>query len=107
MFQSTISGTFFLLIALFLGPALIIAGFQMLAGQKVRLPSVIKPLGKTVLALADLLVETADVVAKMVAERCPTKYAYLQPIVKQAVKLAILAAAVWTAFAFLCVLADR
>lgn len=107
MLQSAISGLFFLLIALFLGPALVIAGFQMLSGQKVRLPSVIKPLVRVVFALAALLVETAGVVANMVAEQCPTKYAHLQPIVKPVVKFAILAAIAWMMVTFLLVLADR
>lgn len=107
MFQSAISGFLFLLIAVFLGPALIVAGFQMLNGQKIRLPSVMKPLAKTVFALAALLVETANVVANMVAEIWPTKYACLRPIVKPAVKFVIFAAIAWMVVNFLFVLADR
>lgn len=107
MLQSIVSGFFFLLIGLFCGPALIIAGFQLLRGQKVRLPSVIKPLGRTVLALAALLVATAEVVANLVAEKWPTKYACLRPIVRPAVKFGIFAATVWMVVNFLLVLADR
>lgn len=107
MFQSIISGFFFLLIGLFCGPALIIAGFQLLSGQKMRLSSVIKPLGKTVSALAAVLVETAEVVANLVAENWPTKYACLRPIVKPAVKFGIFAAIVWMVVNFLLVLAER
>ncbi len=91
MFQSIISGFLFLCISIFVGPALLIAGFQIMQGQKVRLPSMAKPLAKTLFALAEMVVETSGVVANMVAERLPPRYAYLLPAARLLVKLAIVA----------------
>lgn len=106
MHTSIISGFFFLVFAVCLGPALLIAGHQMLMGQKVRLPSVVKPLSKMLLALASLLFATAGVVANMVAEKLPPKYAHLQPIVRPVVKFAIAVTFVWIAVTSLLSFAD-
>ncbi len=107
MLTSIISGFFFLIIAVYLGPALLIAGHQMLMGQKVRLPSVVKPLNKMLVALFSMLVETAAVVANMVAEKLPPKYQHLRPIVRPVVKFAIVVTVIWIAVAFLLSFADR
>ncbi len=106
MLTSIISGFFFLVFAVFLGPALLIAGHQMLIGQKVRLPSVVKPLTKMLLALASLLFATAGVVANMVAEKLPPKYAHWQPIARPVVKFAIAVMIVWIAVTSLLSFAD-
>lgn len=107
MYTSIISGLFFLLFTVFLGPAILIAGHQLLNGQKVRLPSVVKPLSKALSALAILLLETAGVVANMVAQRLPPKYAHLRPIARPVVKLVILFTIIWMAVTSLLSFADR
>lgn len=107
MLTSIISGFFFLLFAVCLGPAMLIAGYQMLMGQKVRLPSVVKPLSKMLVALTSSLFATAGVVANMVAERLPPKYAHLQPIARPVVKFVIAVTIVWLAVTSLLSFADR
>ena len=107
MHTSIISGFLFLFITVFLGPALLIAGHQILSGQKVRLPSVMKPLGKALFTLLALLVETATVVANMVAEKLPHKYVHLRPIVRPAVKFGIILTIMWMFVDFLFSFTDR
>ncbi len=107
MYTSIISGLFFLFFTAFLGPAILIAGHQLLNGQKVRLPSVVKPLSKALSAIAILLIETAGVVANVVAQRLPPKYAHLRPIVRPAVKLVILVMILLMTITFLLSFADR
>ena len=66
-----------------------------------------KPLGKTVFALAQLLVETVNVVANMVAERCPARYKQWQPIIKPAVAFVLIGTVAWMVLKFLLSLVDR
>ena len=107
MFESTISGIVFFLIAVFFGPALIMAGFQMMGGQKVHLASLLKPFIKVICMLGEMVWETAEVVANMVAENLPKKYAPCKPLVAAAVKLAIVGILVWIVVTFLGKLAVR
>lgn len=107
MFQSAVSGIVFFLIAVFLGPALLMAAFQIMSGQKVRLPSLVKPLGHIVFSIGALAWETGEVVALMVADCLPEKYARFKPLAGPSVKFAIVCALVWIASNLLFTLADR
>ena len=107
MFQTAVSAIVFFLMAVFLGPALLVAAFQLMRGQKVRLPSLVKPLTNVVFTLGALVWETSEVVACMVAERLPEKYARFKPLAGLAVKVAIVCTLIWIAVTLLWTLADR
>lgn len=107
MFQSTVSGIIFVLIAVFLGPALIAAAFQLMSGQKVRLPSLVKPVGKALGTLAAMLWETSGVVANMVADGMPDKYAHLRPFAGPVTRMAIVCLVVWMLGTFLIAMEGR
>ncbi len=107
MLTSAISGFVLFVIAVCVGPALLIAGWQTLNGERVRLPSVVKPLMQSLSMLAVMLLETAEVVANMVAEKCPPKHAHWRPAIRPAVKLAIIGTIVWLLGQFLLSRADR
>lgn len=107
MFQGEISGLLLLLIAVFLGPALIMAGFQTMAGQRVRLPSPVKPLCKAIFAFAEIVLELAGVVASVVAESLPEKYQHMATLIRLLVRFAIVFAAILVSMNFLPSLAGK
>lgn len=107
MFQTEISGIVFFLIAIFFGPALLMAGFQTMCGQKVRFPSLVKPLMKLFTALAQMVFEMAGVVASVVADKLPPKYAHLKPFARPVVQIAIICLIVWFVLAFFRSMAGR
>lgn len=107
MFQTEISGLVFFFIAIFFGPALIIAGFQTMTGQKVRFASLVKPLMKVFITFAQMLFEMADVVASVVADKLPPKYAHLKPFARPIVQIAIICLIVWFVLAFFRSMAGR
>lgn len=107
MFQSEIAGIVFFLVAVFFAPALLMAGFQTMAGQKVRFPSLVKPLCKAFAVFASLVLELAGVVASAVAELLPKKYERLQPFVRPVVKVGIICTIVWFLLAFVRSMAGK
>jgi len=76
MLETLFSHFVFLLCCLFAGPFIIIAGFQILQGQRVKLPSVGKVVLKTGEQIATVLFDIAEMVAQLVASRLPPKYAH-------------------------------
>lgn len=107
MFLSELSGVLIFLITVFFGPALILAGFQTMSGQKFRIPSIVKPLAKTFIGFVEILSEVADLVASVVAEKLPDRHAHLQPLVRLAVRGAIIGAVTWFFLNFLRSLSQR
>jgi hypothetical protein len=107
MFQTEISGIVFFLIAIFFGPALLMAGFQTMTGQKVRFASLVKPLMKLFITFAQMVFEMAGVVASVVADKLPPKYAHLKPFACPVVQIAIICLIVWFFLAFFRSMAGR
>lgn len=101
MFLSEFTGILIFLVTVFFGPALILAGFQKMSGQKVRIPPILKPLAKTFIGFVEILSEVAELVASVVAEKLPGRHAHLQPVVRLAVRGAIIGAAAWFFLNFL------
>jgi len=91
MFAEAISGFVFLLIAIFLAPLLIVNAFAKITGQRLKFPSVMKLALDLLMGLALRLLETAEVVAQMVADRVPAKQAHLRPVVSAVVFMLIIA----------------
>lgn len=106
-FTPAISGFIFLLIIIFLAPTLLVGGFAKMSGAKVRLPSVAKPVFKVMLDIAGGLTSVAGMVAQVVAEQLPEKYAHLRPIAALSVKYAIIGIIVLFFLRFLLQLAAR
>lgn len=107
MFTSAISGFILFLISICVGPFILIAAFQTMSGQRVRLPSLIKPILQTLALLGGMLMETAGMVAHIVAEQLPARYAHLKPVAKPFLKYGIVCLCVLLAVHCLCAQADR
>jgi hypothetical protein len=107
MFQSEIAGIMFFFIAVFFGPALIMAGFQTMSGQRIRLNSPLRPVCKIVCNLAQISFELSGVVASAVAESLPDKYRHLEPFLRPLVRGAIICSALLLAANFLRSMAHK
>lgn len=90
----TVSGAIFLLVSVVIGPMLILSGFQLMAGQKVKLPSVVKPLQRLLALALTGLAEVAEMVADTVARKIPDKNSKFRPFARQAVKYTLIVGAV-------------
>jgi len=101
------SGFIVLLTIVFLGPALIFAAFAKMSGEKVRMPSLAKPVLKVLLDLACGLAALVQMVAQVVAEQLPPKHEHLKPIVALSLKFAIIGVVILLFWCFLAQMAER
>ncbi len=101
MIETIVSHFVFLVIALLVGPFLLIAGFQILQGQRLRLPAVGKPVLKICLQIGKTLVEIADLVANLVASKLPAQYVHMAVPVQAATKCLCVVLQFWLLIKFL------
>ncbi|MBC7997193.1 MAG: hypothetical protein IAF58_04590 [Leptolyngbya sp.] len=101
MIETIVSHFVFLLISLLVGPFLLIAGFQILQGQRLKLPAVGKPVMKFCLQIGKTLIEIADLIAKLVASRLPAQYVHLSLPVQATIKCLCVVLQFWLLIKFL------
>lgn len=101
MIETIVSHFVFLLVSLLVGPFLLLAGFQILQGQRLKLPGVGKPVFKIVLQLCKTMVEIADLVANLVASKLPAQYAHKRNLIQTAIQCLVVVIEFWLLFKFL------
>lgn len=95
MLTQAISGLVALIVAIFLGPAIFTAAFQMMTGQKVNLSGYTRGVSKLFGRIWKALLSACDSIGKAVASKVPNSHKGWRPLVQVLVKFGMLILAVY------------